>query len=98
LTSGKATDGGLQTDLGIWWDLKPTKEFSKFSLALCSFPFFGTGFREGGLGSPCDSYLSCMGIWLSGERHAEFVVLNAGQLEHGDHHVRVDVEMNVGTN
>jgi hypothetical protein len=50
------------------------------------------------MGSPCNDYLSCVGIWFSGEGHAEFAMLNAGQFEHGNHCVRVDVEVNIGTN
>jgi hypothetical protein len=39
-----------------------------------------------------------MSIWLSCESHAEFVVLNARQLEHGNHGVCIDVEVNISTN
>jgi hypothetical protein len=80
----------------MWWDLKPTEKLSKFSFTFRSLPLFGARFREWGMGSPCDGYLSGMGIRLSCERHAEFAVLNTGQLEHSNHCVRVDVEMNIG--
>jgi hypothetical protein len=82
----------------MWWDLKPTEKFSKLSFTLRSLPLLEAGFRERGLGSPCDDYLSGVGMRLRRERHTEFAVLNARQLEHGDHCVCVDVEMNIGTN
>jgi hypothetical protein len=34
MTSGRARDVGLKTDLGMWWDMKPTEKISKLSLTL----------------------------------------------------------------
>lgn len=34
MISGRARDVGLQTDLGMWWDMKPTKKVSELSLTL----------------------------------------------------------------
>ena len=45
----------------------------------------------------CNSYLSCVGMWLSRESHAKFAIPNARQLEHGNHCVCANVEVNIGT-
>jgi hypothetical protein len=42
--------------------------------------------------------LSCVGMWLSRESHAKFAIPNTRQLEHGNHYVCVNVEVNIGTN
>jgi hypothetical protein len=88
----------LRTDLGMWWDMEPTNKFSKLPLTLHSLSLLWEGFRKWGVGSPCDSYLPCLSIWLSCERHADVAMLNTRQLEHGDHHMRIDVETDIGTN
>lgn len=82
----------------MWRYLQPPEKVSKFSLTFGSLPFFRSGFFEWRTRPPCDRYLPCMSIRLRCERHAEFAKLNTRQLEHGDHSVRVDVEMNIGTN
>ena len=79
-------------------NLQPPEEHSKLPLTLCSLALFGRWLRKWGVCSPCDCYLSCVSIWLSCERHTKFVILNAWQLEHGDHGVGIDVEMNISTN
>ena len=82
------------------WDMKPTEKIPELSLTLHSLPFFGDGLckLEWGMSTSCNSYLSCVGLWLSRESHAKFAIPNARQLEHGNHCVCVNVEMNIGTN
>lgn len=93
----KSDDGKLLTHLGMWWYLQPTEKVSEFPLTFGPLPFFGSGLCEWRTRPPCDRYLPCVGIRLRCERQADFALLNAGQFEHGDHSVRVDVELNIGT-
>jgi hypothetical protein len=95
---GERDNADQGTNLGMWRDLQPPKELSKFSLTFCSLALFGGGLRKWGLCSPSNCYLSRVSIRLSRERHLEFIVLNTRQLEHGNHSVGIDVELNISPN